>query len=150
MAHPQVTAHAGGALLGTVGAADLLNLLSQGLESGINLHVAIAHHVGVISTVVATTEGIRGLLLKRLADKVKSTSGRSRGAGRSRRSRRTLFEDSRGLQTATIKVSEQVYKYVDKIKCNLQKVPSLHCDHEVQGVQWVQADRSCHLYQGIH
>lgn len=107
MAHPQVTAHAGGALLGTVGAADLLNLLSQGLEGGVDLHVAIAHHVGVVSAVVAATEGIGCLLLNRLADEVKSTSGRSRGTSRSRRSRWSLFGGNRGLQTAaTIKASE--------------------------------------------
>lgn len=100
MAHPQVTAHAGRALLGTIGAADLLNLLSQGLEGGVDLHVAIAHHVGVVSAVVATTEGIGCLLLNRLADKVESTAGRSRGAGRSRRSGRTLFGNTMCLQTA--------------------------------------------------
>ncbi len=107
MAHPQVTAHAGRALLGTVWAADLLDLLSQGLKGGVNLHVAIAHHAGVVSTVVAATEGIRCLLLNGLADEVESTAGRSGGSGRSRRSGRTLFGDTRGLQTAdTFEVSE--------------------------------------------
>lgn len=91
VAHPQVTAHAGGALLGTVWAADVLDLLGQGLEGGVDLHVAVAHHVGVVSAVVARTEGIGCLLLNRLADEVESTSGRSRGSGRSGRSRRTLF-----------------------------------------------------------
>lgn len=92
VAHPQVTAHAGRALLGTVGAADLLNLLSQGLEGGVDLHVAIAHHVGVVSAVVATTVGIGGLLLNRLADEVESTTRSSRGSSRSGRSGRTLFQ----------------------------------------------------------
>lgn len=38
--------------------------------------------------------------------------------------------------------------YVRIRQRNLQQVPSLHCDREVQEVQWVQADRSCHPYQG--
>lgn len=154
VAHPQVAAHASRALLGTVGAADLLDLLSQGLQGGVNLHVAIAHHVGVISSaVVATTEGIGGLLLDGLADEVESASGRSRGSRRSRRSSRTLFGDTRCLQTAdTLQVSEcsNIWLKERLYKCNLQQGPSLHYDREVQGVQWVQADRSCHPYQGSH
>lgn len=97
MAHPQVTAHASRALLSTVRAADLLNLLGQGLQGGVNLVVAIAHHVGVVSAVVASTVGIGSLLLEWLADKVKSTTGCSRRTGRSRRSRRTLMQDIRVL-----------------------------------------------------
>lgn len=107
MAHPQVTAHAGRALLGTVGATDLLDLLSQGLEGGVNLHVAIAHHVGVVSAVVAATVGIGGLLLNWLADEVESTTGRSWGSSRSRWSGRTLFGGAKGFQSETIfKLSE--------------------------------------------
>lgn len=107
MAHPQVTAHAGRALLGTVGAADLLDLLGQGLEGGVDLHVAIAHHVGVVSAVVATTEGIGCLLLNRLADEVESTTGRSWGSSRSGSSGRTLFGDTRRLQNGdTFEVSK--------------------------------------------
>lgn len=97
VAHPQVTAHAGRALLGTVGAADLLHLLSQGLEGGVDLHVAIAHHVGVVSAVVAAAVGIGGLLLDRLADEVKSTTRSSRGSSRSGRSGRTLFQETSDL-----------------------------------------------------
>lgn len=96
MAHPQVTAHASGALLGTVGAADLLDLLSQGLEGGVNLHVTVVHHVGVVSAVVASTEGIGSLLLNRLADEVESTTGSSGGSRGSGKSRGTL-EQSRSL-----------------------------------------------------
>lgn len=101
VAHPQVAAHACGALLATVGAADLLHPLAQGFESGVHLHVTIAHHVGIIST-VAATQRIGGFLLKRLADKVKSTSGRSRRSRESRRSGRTLCRDARRLQTAGV------------------------------------------------
>lgn len=107
MAHPQVTAHAGRALLGTVGAADLLDLLGQGLEGGVDLHVTIAHHVGVVSAVVATTEGIGCLLLNRLADEVESTAGRSWGSSRSGRSGRTLFGGTGRLQNGdTFEVSK--------------------------------------------
>lgn len=100
VAHPQVTAHASRALLGAVRAADLLHLLRQGLEGGVNLHVAVAHHVGVISAVVATTEGIRSLLLDWLADKVESTAGSSSWSSRSRRSRRTLLGNFSRSQNA--------------------------------------------------
>ena len=100
VAHPQVAAHASRALLGTVGAADLLDLLGQGLEGGVNLHVAIAHHAGVISAVSATTVGIGSLLLQGLADEVESTAGRSRGSSGSGRSWRTLFRDTKCLQAA--------------------------------------------------
>lgn len=117
MAHSQVTAHAGRALLGTVGAADLLNLLSQGLEGGVNLHVTIAHHVGVVSA-VASTQGIGGLLLSRCADEVKSTTRRSRGSSRSRRSGRTLLQGTEGLQTGATFV--RLCKYVEKINIALQ------------------------------
>lgn len=93
MAHLQVAAGAGGVLPGAVGAADALDLLAQGLEGGIHLQVAVAHHIGVVST---ETEGIRGLLLG-LGDeaKVESATGGARGSGRSRRSRGTLKKNSR-------------------------------------------------------
>ena len=95
MAEFEVAAGAGRVLARAIRAADVLNLLAQRLEGGVNLQVAVAHHVGVISTEV--TEGIRGLLLG-LGNEanVKSTtrgSGRSRRSGRSRGSgstRRTL------------------------------------------------------------
>lgn len=93
MAHPQVTAHASGALLGTVWAAHFLHLLGQGLEGGVDLHVTVVHHVGVISAVVASTEGIGSLLLNRLADEVESATGSSRGSRGSGKSRSTLCGD---------------------------------------------------------
>lgn len=143
VAHPQVTAHASRALLSAVRAADLLYLLGQGLEGGVNLHVAVTHHVGVISTVVATTVGVRGLLLDGLADEVKSTTGSSGWSSRSRRSRRTLLGDVSRLQNADYWSRPSGTK-----KCHSQQVPSLRCGHGVQGVQWVQGGRSCHPYQG--
>lgn len=86
VAHLQVAASACGVLLGAIWADDALNLLAQGLEGGVDLKVAVAHHVGIVGTEV--TEGIRGLLLW-LGNEanVKSTtrgSRRSRGSGRSR------------------------------------------------------------------
>lgn len=146
VAHPQVTAHTSRALLGTVRAADLLDLLGQGLQGGVDLHVTVAHHVGVVSAVMATTVGIGCLLLNRLADEVESATRRSRGSSRSRRSGRTLFEEIRYLQNA-----DTIHKRLkQRSACNSQQGPSLHCDHEVQGGQWVQADRSCHPYQEHH
>lgn len=143
VAHPQITAHASGALLGAVRAADLLNLLCQGLEGGVDLHVAVTHHVGVIGAEVATTVGIRGLLLDGLADEVNYTTGSSGWSSRSRRSRRTLFGDISRLQNVDSWRSPSGTE-----KCHSQQVPSLRCDHEVQGVQWVRGGRSCHPYQG--
>lgn len=163
MAHPQVTAHARGALLGTVGAADLLDLLGQGLEGGVNLHVTVLHHVGVVSAVVASTEGIGSLLLNRMADEVESTTGSSRWSRGSGESRRTLFGEDREVTNCTyilgaqqlkinfLKISSFVLNSKTNSKnCNSQQGPSLHCDHGVQGVRWVQADRSCHPYQESH
>lgn len=144
VAHPQVTAHAGWALLGAVRATDLLNLLRQGLEGSVNLHVTVAHHVGVISAVVATTERIRGLLLDGLADKVESTTRSSRWSSRSRRSRRTLLEGVNRLKKMQMRCQRRC---IVTEKCHSQQVPSLHCGHGVQGVQWVQGGRSCHPYQ---
>lgn len=88
MAHLQVTAGACWVLLGAVGAADALNLLAQGLEGGVNLQIAVAHHVGVIGT---ETEGIGGLLLG-LGDEaeVESTTGGAGGSWGSGRSRGSL------------------------------------------------------------
>ena len=89
MAHPDVTAHAGGVLLGSLGAAEVLNLLAQGLQGGVHLHVTVTHHVGVVRAVA--TVGIWGLLLQRLADKhVESASGGSRGSGGAGSTRATL------------------------------------------------------------
>lgn len=89
MAHLEVAAGPGRVLAGTVGAADLLNLLAQALQGAVNLQVAVAENVSVISTVHA--EGIGGLLL-RLGNeaKVESTAWGTGCSGRSRRSRRTL------------------------------------------------------------
>lgn len=88
VAHLQVTAGASRVLFGAIGAADILNLLAQGLEGGVNLHVTVTHHIGIISAVV--TERIRGFFLGCSNEaNVKSTTGwsrRSRGSGRSRRS----------------------------------------------------------------
>lgn len=88
MAHLQVTASAGRILLGAIRAADILNLLAEGLKGGVNLQVTVTHHIGIVSTVV--TVRIRGFLLGCSNEaNVESTTGwsrRSRGSGRSRRS----------------------------------------------------------------
>lgn len=90
VAHPQITTHASGALLSTVGAAELLDPLGQRLQSGVDLHVTIAENTGVVSAVMARAVGIGTLLLNWLADEVESATGSTRGSSRSGRSRRTL------------------------------------------------------------
>lgn len=91
VAHLEVTAGSGRVLAGSIGAADLLDLLAQALQGAVDLQVTVTEDISIISTVHA--EGIRGLLL-RLGDeaKVKSTTRGTRCSGRSRRSRRTLRE----------------------------------------------------------
>lgn len=89
MAHLEVTAGSGRVLAGTVGAADLLDLLAQALQGAVHLQVAVTENVSVIST--EHTEGIRGLLLGLGNEaKVESTAGGTGCSGRSRGSRRTL------------------------------------------------------------
>ena len=89
MAHLEVTAGSGGVLAGTVGAADLLDLLAQALQGAVHLQVAIAENVSVIST--EHTEGIGGLLLG-LGDEAEfeSAAGGTWESSRSGRTRRTL------------------------------------------------------------
>ena len=88
----KVSAGAGGVLLGTVWAAQVLDLVVQGLESGVNLHVVLAQVAGgLIGPHVP--QGIRGLLRLRQASESRHVDARARGAGRSRGSsvtRRTL------------------------------------------------------------
>lgn len=97
MAHLEVTAGSGRVLAGSVGAADLLDLLAQALQGAIHLQVAVTENVSVISTEHA--EGIGGLLL-RLGDeaKVESTARGTWCSGWSRRSRRTLKGGRRGRE----------------------------------------------------
>lgn len=87
VAHPEVAAHAGGALLGALGAADVLDLLAQALEGGVHLLVAVALHVGVVGS-VASSQGVGALLLLGLGEEVHAGArgtSRSWGSGRSRR-----------------------------------------------------------------
>lgn len=41
MTHPEVTAHAGWVCLGSLWAADVLDLLADGLEGGVNLSITV-------------------------------------------------------------------------------------------------------------
>lgn len=92
MAHLQVAAGSGGVLAGTVGAADLLDLLAQALQGAVHLKVAVAEDVGVVSAVHAV--GIGGLLLwLRDEAKVESTTGGTWGSRGSSRSGRTLSDE---------------------------------------------------------
>lgn len=89
VAHLEVAAGSCRVLAGTVGAAELLDLLAQALQGAVHLEVAIADNVSVIST--EHTEGIGGLLLG-LGDEaeVESAAGGTRCSSRSGRTRRTL------------------------------------------------------------
>lgn len=92
VAHLQVTAGSGGVLASTIGAADLLDLLAQALQSAVHLKVAVTENVSIISTEHAV--GIGGLLLW-LRDEAKVESA-TRGTWCSRRSSRpgrTLSEE---------------------------------------------------------
>lgn len=51
VAHLQVAAGAGRVLLGAVRAADVLDLLAEGLKGGVNFQVTVTHHIGIIGTV---------------------------------------------------------------------------------------------------
>ena len=103
MAHSQVAAHAGGALLAAGGAADVLDLLGQGLEGAVDLVVAVAHHVGVVGAVVAAAAavGIGGLLLQGLADEVEAAAGGSGGARGSGETGSTLRPGGRSADVNT-------------------------------------------------
>lgn len=91
MAHLQVAASTGWVLPGSLRAADVLNLLAQALEGGINFQVTVTHHISIISSVVAAT--IMGFLLRRLGQEaeVKATARWAWGTRWARRSRRTLW-----------------------------------------------------------
>lgn len=94
MAHLEVTAGSGRVLLGSVGAADLLNLLAKALQGAVHFQIAVAENVSIIGAEHA--EGI-GCLLLRLGDEaeVESTTRGTRCSRRTRRSRRTLREGKR-------------------------------------------------------
>jgi len=98
VAHLQVAAGTGRVFAGALGAADVLDLLAQALEGGVDLQVPVAHHVGVVGSVVAPA--VMGLLLDRLGQEaeVEAAAG---GAGRTRGSgwaRGTLREEEDGEQ----------------------------------------------------
>lgn len=85
VAHLQVPAGAGRVLAGAFGAADVLDLLAEALQGGVHLQVAVAHHVGVVGSVVAAA--VVRLLLGRLRQEAEveaaaGGAGRTRGAGR--------------------------------------------------------------------
>lgn len=88
----QVSAGASRVLLGSVRAAQGLNLVVEGFQSGVDLHIVLPKRAGsLISPHVP--EGIRGLLSLTQTSKgryVNSRAGRTRKAWRSRVTRRTL------------------------------------------------------------
>lgn len=107
VAHPDVTAHAGGVLLSSLRAADVLHLLAEALQGGVHLHVTVVHHVRLISTVVvssSSSHGVRSLLLVvDRCDMEAATSG-TWGSGQTRRTRSTLDreeEDRNGSNLAS-------------------------------------------------
>ena len=88
----KVSAGAGRVLLGTVWAAQVLDLVVQGLESGVNLHVVLPEGAGGLVG-PHVPQGIRGLLRLRQASESRHVDARARWAGGPRGSsvtRRTL------------------------------------------------------------
>lgn len=94
MAHLEVTAGSGRVLAGSIGAADLLNLLAKAFQGAVHLQVTVTKNISIISTEHA--EGIRCLLLG-LGDEaeVESTTRGTRCSRRSRKSRRTLIVEEK-------------------------------------------------------
>lgn len=91
VAHLEVTAGSGWVLAGSIGAADLLDLLAKTLQGGVDLQVTVTQNISIISA--EQTEGIRGLLLGLGNEaKVEATTRGARWSGRSGRSGRTLRE----------------------------------------------------------
>lgn len=92
VAHLQVTAGSGRVLAGTIGAADLLDLLAEALQSAVHLKVAVTENISIISTEHAV--GIGGLLLwLRDEAKVESATRGTWCSGGSGRSGSTLSEE---------------------------------------------------------
>lgn len=130
----QVSAGASRVLLGSVGAAQDLNLAVEGLQSGVDLHVVLPKRAGgLIGPHVS--EGIRGLLSLTQTGKgryVNSRAGRTRRAWRSSVTRSTLRENVyRILVIRYAKLRWQKTK-----KCHTQRDQLLQYVHEVQGGQW--------------
>lgn len=90
MAHPEVTAHAGRVALGSFGTTDVLNLLAQRFQGGVNLSIAVAN-AGIISS-VASTQRIWTLLALWHGKEGLTNASRSRRTWRSRKTRSTLVK----------------------------------------------------------
>lgn len=146
MAHLQVAAGSGGVLASAVGAAELLNLLAQGLQSAVDLQVAVTQNVSVISAV--HTEGI-GTLFLGLGNEtdVKSAAVGAWCSGGSGRSGRTLKNKRREAGGCGVNTIQGMITIDHKVKRALQKVPSLQSVHEVQKVQRDRGGQSYHPYR---
>lgn len=91
VAHLQVTAGSSRVLAGTIRAADLLDLLTQALQSAVHLKIAVTENVSIISSEHAVW--IRSLLLwLRDEAKVESTTRGTWCSRWSSRSGRTLSD----------------------------------------------------------
>lgn len=135
----QVSAGASGVLLGSVGATQGLNLVVEGLQGGVDLHVVLPKRAGsLISPHVS--EWIGGLLSLTQTSEGRYVNSRARGARRtwgSRVTRRTLRETVYGnvvISQTYACTAEQKSR-----KCYTQQDQFLQNVHEVQGGQWDQA-----------
>lgn len=149
MAQFQVSAGASRILLGAVRTAQGLNLVVEGLECGINLHVVLPEGAGgLIGSHVP--ERIRGLLCLTETSKGRQVDARAWRTGRARRTcvtRRTLKEGRKnGVISGAIRCGKTELK---KQKCCVLQVQLLQNAHEVQVVQWVQAVHLSHLCQQV-
>lgn len=104
VAHLQVPAGACWVLAGAFRATDVLDLLAEALQGGVHLQIAVAHHVGVVSSVVAAAVVSFLLGWLRQEAEVEAAAG---GAGRTwgaRRAGGTLRveeeEGERGVKAA--------------------------------------------------
>lgn len=137
VAHLQVAAGAGGVLAGALRAADVLNLLAQSLEGGVHLQVAVAHHVGVVGSVVAAA--VVGLLLGRLGQEAEveaatGGAGRTRGAGRAGGTLREEEDGEQQMKAGGSGRRRQRGRYVRRGRRH-------QCDRGGQGGRWGRAAR---------
>lgn len=107
MAHLEISAGAGRVLASTLGATNVLNLLSQALEGGVYLEVTITD-IGIISSVIAAR--VMSLLLGWLGQEaeVETTAGGTRRTRGSRRSRGTLCRKEEPRLVKTLGLEHQI------------------------------------------
>ena len=143
MAQFQVSAGASRVLLGAVRAAEVLNLVVEGLECGINLNIMLPQGAGgLIGPHVP--EWIRGLLWLTQTGKGRHVDARARRTRRTRGSgvtRGTLREGKSSKWVRSTEIVQCTALFVVVIvlfflmTLYIQQDQILQSDHEVRGVQ---------------